>query len=358
MINHIRSLDGLRGVTAGYILFHHARLMLTQSYKEGLKLHPEAYSLIDKSMVYSFGIFKFGHEAVVIFFVLSGFLIHYKQVSKGINQLDLTSYFKKRVLRIYPTLLTALLLCFLVDIFLVLKSGTGTQVLLDKYSISSFLTNLFLIPDSPAWGENYPIWSLKHEWFFYLMYPILLALSRWHKSIPFITVIALYASYLTGLKIPFIVEASYTLSIWCMGALAAELYVFKKISNKNLRLCLILTILIYLLIYNHLKFTYKDIIFGLLVSSFLLLILNDRLARLSRLLSYFSWLGGFSYSLYLLHSPLLKLYKYVFVIPQGDENLPIHSWHVVIGSITALLLSYGIYYVTERFALNYKKTIK
>lgn len=165
MKENLKALDGIRGLSALYILIHHSRLALTMSYQNGLNLHPEKYEWYDKFMVYFFGLFKFGHEAVIVFFVLSGFLIHLRQAKPDFNfdEFRIRYYLKKRIIRIYPTLLTSFLLCLILDYIFYLYTGNSFVSIFSKYDLYAFISNLFLIPNSYAWGNNFPIWSLKHE---------------------------------------------------------------------------------------------------------------------------------------------------------------------------------------------------
>src|ERR1700722_10771871 len=70
-------LDGLRGLAALYVAMHHAFWLLQEGYTAGYLAHPAAYSRAQKIVALaSSSIFRLGHEAVLFFFVLSGFVIH------------------------------------------------------------------------------------------------------------------------------------------------------------------------------------------------------------------------------------------------------------------------------------------
>lgn len=147
-------LEALRGLAAMYVFAGHIVL-----YRLDLKAT-------------AFGqLFRFGQEAVMLFFLLSGFVIFY---STEIHR-DKTfrSYFVRRWRRIYPTFFLALTLAFL---------AAGHHVIWKVSFFRELLGNLFMFQDEQSlkpgvfigtFQGNSPLWSLSYEWWFYMMfYPI------------------------------------------------------------------------------------------------------------------------------------------------------------------------------------------
>lgn len=357
MSRSLKSLDGIRGLAALYVMIHHARLTLTQSFHNGLGLHPEKYSWYDKIMVYFFSLFKYGHEAVIVFFVLSGFVIHLKQADSKyeFRNFKVTDYLKKRIVRIYPTLIISFIVCILIELLINAVTGESLVFLLSKYNLTGFLYNLFLIPDGPIWGHNYPMWSLKHEWFFYLMYPILLWPLGTRPSLTLAIILTIYLSYCFGFKIPFIGTAAYTLLIWSLGGLLAYFYRHGRMKYVPY---LSLLSLFYPLINRENITTYPllDLVFGLIVVGVLALIISERATYISSFLVKFSWLGAFSYSLYLLHTPLIYGMAKIIMFSTSKQT-SYHLWYVVLACLIIPPICYIIYYSTERPAIIYKKKI-
>lgn len=355
--DNLKVLDGLRGLSAIYVLIHHARLTLTQPYFNGLLKHPEQYHWYDRLMVYFFSFFKFGHEAVIVFFVLSGFLIHFRYASSAyrISEFELGRYLKKRIVRIYPTLIVSFIVCFLTD-YMVLTI-TGDSYPLSQYSLSRFLFNFFLVPDSPLWGSNFPVWSLKHEWFFYLMYPLLLWCYHQQRILPLVLTLGLFIAYLLGYKIDYIGAAAYTMTIWLFGAIMATVYQQNE-KLFNYTPILIIFCLAYPFISRiNSNYPWLDLCFGLITTGCIALSIKYNKSTLAKALSSLAWLGTFSYSLYLLHFPILLLFKALAIHYALNKELPYHLWYVA-GSIMVIIpIVYLIYYFTERIALNYKKRI-
>ncbi len=358
MKENLKALDGLRGLAAVYVMVHHARLMLTQAYQNGLGLYPEKYEWYDKFMVYFFSLFKFGHEAVIVFFVLSGLVIHLNQAkpSYHFSNFNLLAYLKKRIIRIYPTLLVSFLVCVLTDYFIYLITNQSITTVFSKYQISYFISNLLLIPDTPIWGSNYPIWSLKHEWFFYMLYPFLLWLSTKNKYFPLVFAIVLFVSYVFGFKIILIGEAAYTLLVWLLGAILAVIYYHKNQKIIKFVPYLLLLVVVYPFLSRADKnFPEIDLTFGFIMMGVLALVLNYKIKPINYLLNKIAWLGTFSYSLYLLHMPILNLLKAMVLHFSSNKALPYHLWYVCLAILVVMPTVYFIFYFTERYAINYKK---
>src|SRR5437016_614353 len=69
-----RLLDALRGMAALYVVLHHAQWLLW-----GPLLSASGTTVVDRLIVAVTRTLSFGHQAVLVFFLISGFCIHYKQ---------------------------------------------------------------------------------------------------------------------------------------------------------------------------------------------------------------------------------------------------------------------------------------
>lgn len=145
-------LEALRGFAALYVVSHHIWLELSPN----IETSPLRFVL------------KHGMLAVMVFFVLSGFVIEYSTVTRSVDNFKL--YFRKRFARIYPLFLLALLAAYVVNS---LRAGHLLQP-----DFGSLCGNLLMLQGSPVtagrWFEPYdgngPLWSLTYEWWFYMMY--------------------------------------------------------------------------------------------------------------------------------------------------------------------------------------------
>lgn len=141
-------LEAVRGAAAIYVMLHHA----------------VSHELVLFGVPLGF-LFRFGQEAVVVFFILSGFVIKYSFDRRG--DMSAAEYWIARGLRIYPILLMALGLAFL--------AGGGTA---SARTPETFLLNLLMVQDDIArfggsvgsFAGNHPLWSLSYEWWFYVLF--------------------------------------------------------------------------------------------------------------------------------------------------------------------------------------------
>ncbi len=129
---------------------------------------------------YWFQIFGYGHLAVLLFFFLSGFSIHYSNFGRPrTSEPDWWDYFYLRFRRIYPIFLVAMGLTFLL---LFLSSGLHlalAEPLAAQMQPLRLAATFFFLTDY-SWGgqlfnvlpSNAPVWSLAYEVPYYLLYPL------------------------------------------------------------------------------------------------------------------------------------------------------------------------------------------
>ncbi|MEH1820665.1 MAG: acyltransferase [Nostoc sp.] len=146
----IEQLDGLRAICALVVLMTH---LINGAYwfTNNIDFSP---SLFFKSIA------SFGHIAVLIFFVLSGFVIGYTTPQK-FTWKEAKNYVIRRLIRLYPIYLFALLLTFIFT--------ENTYNLLDIVGHLFFLQGWLV----PVIKNNLALWSLHYEFIFYLLFLII-----------------------------------------------------------------------------------------------------------------------------------------------------------------------------------------
>lgn len=118
------------------------------------------------------GLAGYGHEAVVLFFVLSGYVIAYTREHKD---RDWRHYAAQRLSRLWSVALPAIVLTLLLDAW-------GRSLLPGLYGhvsgswertlASAFFFNEFWV-EGWAVGSNIPMWSLSYEAGYYLLFGVL-----------------------------------------------------------------------------------------------------------------------------------------------------------------------------------------
>src|SRR5690349_6415685 len=142
-------LEALRGFAAIYVVVYHV-LMHVQLKVAGFDL---------------LFFFRFGQEAVILFFLLSGFVIKYS--FERSKDKSFKSYFLKRFTRIFIPLLFVLVLSY------ALQSVAAGRLI--NPAAGTLMANLCMLQDVnvkpnvffSTYMGNAPLWSLAFEWWFY-----------------------------------------------------------------------------------------------------------------------------------------------------------------------------------------------
>ena len=186
MKNRLAHLDMMRGLAALLVCVSHLR----------------AFLLVDSSRVHAPGIISqalyfitgFGHESVVVFFVLSGYFVGggvVKAFSRG--RWSWAAYAIRRLTRLWIVLLPALLITLVLDF-------TGSHLAPEEYQgihhdlyhsgpalnapadwgLAAFCGNAIFLQTilTPVFGTNGPLWSLANEFWYYLLFPLLLGVIK------------------------------------------------------------------------------------------------------------------------------------------------------------------------------------
>ena len=166
--HHAVLISLLRGLAAVQVVAAHLRA----------QFYPSLKSLPDPTLWYQALAFAtgFAHQAVVLFFVLSGWLVGGSLLNK-LGQPDAMAHYAiDRVTRMWIVLIPAMLLTLLLGI----AGGEVDAARADfgadsPYSWSAFLGNLVGVQDLavPRYGGNFALWSLANEMWYYVLFPLL-----------------------------------------------------------------------------------------------------------------------------------------------------------------------------------------
>ncbi|HKP61993.1 MAG TPA: acyltransferase [Polyangiales bacterium] len=167
-----------RGVAALAVCSSHLRSFLLLDWADVTQRGPLAAALYVAT--------GFSHQAVIVFFVLSGFLVGGNAMKSFMDgQWSFREYWLRRLTRLWIVLLPALILTAVWNGVLhhidvpPYANEVRTFIGTPDYGPAAFLGNLAFLQTIlvPTYGNNGPLWSLANEFWYYVLFP--LALSAW-----------------------------------------------------------------------------------------------------------------------------------------------------------------------------------
>jgi peptidoglycan/LPS O-acetylase OafA/YrhL len=181
------NLDLVRGLSALLVMLGHLRGFIFQDFGELNNAGPLA-----KGFYFATGL---GHQAVMVFFVLSGYFVGGSVISGLIKgRFSWGAYARARLTRLWMVLLPALLLTLAIDSLgsswnpgayggeLSSRFMSGPSLLRPaSYDVKTFVGNLGFLQNVlvPVYGTNGPLWSLANEFWYYVLFPLIaVAMAR------------------------------------------------------------------------------------------------------------------------------------------------------------------------------------
>ncbi|WP_239162702.1 acyltransferase family protein [Paractinoplanes rishiriensis] len=282
----IRGLDGIRGLLALYVVVHHCWLLTYPGYPANTG---PAW----------LGWLVHGRLAVVAFIVLSGFSLATGPARDGWRLGGVRDFARRRARRILPPYWAALALSLV--------------IVSDPPGPRSAVVHILLLQDLVAVrSPNGAFWSIAVEAGLYVAFPVLLLLRRragTTLTLAAVTVPVIVAGLL-GLAAPGR-PIGYTLEflpLFTAGVVAAGARVTPRLAALAAAPVLLL-IAVQGPVWTVRHYYWVDLAAGPAIALFLAAIAGGRPAALVRFLDSrpLRTLGGFSYSLYLIHLPVIAL---------------------------------------------------
>jgi peptidoglycan/LPS O-acetylase OafA/YrhL len=354
---HLDYLDGLRAFAALFVVFHHAYL---QSWPT--LLYPDSAPGKLESIL--FGWLIYGHFSVTFFIALSGFCLMMPVLRSGSLRGGARGFALARIRRILPPYYAALLLSIVIAAgFLKVHTHTMYDQSL-PLTAGGILGHIFLVQNLQAapYEINAPLWSVATESQIYVIFPLLVWIWMRKGIAPVLALTAALASGFYALVyFNFIAmlnpEFVFIFAIGMFAAIRAfrETKQPAKVRDWKFKLLAVVAGLMILralwLIPGNLSSGPVLNIFVGIGSAFLLIAATRSEKSIVRRIAEFPpvvWIGGFSYTLYLLHFPLQQLTWQLFVQPCRLSKLT--GFLIVAGPGTAIivLVSFAFYRVFEK----------
>ena len=292
--------------------------------------------------------FELGHQGVLGFFVMSGYLVGGSVLASIRKRKDfLREYAIHRFARIYIVTVPALILTFIVDSFgrdfLPNTDFYDLPLFAGHYSARVFIGNVLNFQEIhlPTYGTNSPLWSLACEFWYYITFPLLLApLARnypnWFRYGGFAVGLAVFLTLASLPVRPLIASRWGALAIYFAALVPIRLLVRGPLLAAHPWLQ-----------------DAADLWSALLLANLMLTVRHSPAEGWNALRPQFhKTLADFSFSLYVVHMPILILLRSIedsIMGPEWAKQLatPAHWATLPLVMGVCIVVAYGFSRLTE-----------
>lgn len=343
-------LDAVRGIAALTVMAFHYRGFFFSSFSQ-IAQSGTPQVTHDRANI--------GNTAVLIFFVLSGYLVG-GSVIKGLrrHRWSTKDYLIKRLTRLWVVLIPAVLIGLTLDAVRVHFFGDASLTHRD-FAVSTVLGNLVFLQGlfigTP--GSNTALWSLTNEFWYYILFPLMvvpwvLRSSAWVKVAAIVFVAAFLAFTVHHTSVSALNHIAVLFPIWLFGALVALLpsrdFGRAKVPvTVGLIVAMVAVTLITSRINGHVHaFQYGSSLLFLALLYMLLQYPAEAGAGVYKMAAGF--FSRISYSLYLLHLPLGLLLG-ALLLGGGHARPRTFGNFLLFAAFSglAILITYGFYLLFE-----------
>jgi peptidoglycan/LPS O-acetylase OafA/YrhL len=353
-----RVLDFARALAALLVLLFHIRstLLAPLGALDGYNAATVGFYLLT----------SFGHDAVIVFFVLSGLL-----VGGAVLRLDfdspheLRTYWLDRSVRIAPVLVAATVLAVTLQHAIPNAAchDAPATILGNAMGLQNFLVRPLC--------NNLPLWSISNEIVYYVAFPVIVAALSGVFSIR----LALCSAGLALVFALALVRAPFDdtnivldFPFWLIGA---ALWLVPRGLGRQRSLALLLlagALLLGRLEIGRQHWWFRDLALALSFAYTLATFFDAAMPRegtnaaLANCLALpFRWFAEISFSLYVVHYPLIRLYGAAIGITHADARYTTISWRFLLefAGLTAvcIVVAFGFSLLFERPRGLFKRAI-
>lgn len=355
---HLRHVEGLRAIAALVVYVNHA---YGQTWNCMSGQFPSSWfmSLFTYSLVA-------GHMAVAVFIVISGFCLTLPVVkNEGQLRGGTRAFLARRARRILPPYYAAVGVCMLL-IWTIIGKPTGTlwdePVRADLHSI---VAHLFLVQDFFATAHiNYVFWSIAVEWQIYWLFPIFV--WSWRRYGPAATVAA---ALVVGYVLRFQFAESrlargspHFIGFFALGMLAAYVardtgptyrWLRDRVPWGLLAGLFGAAVAIACAVWGwdsaSKRLPYLDFPVALAATALLIHTSSSTERRATGVLAWrpLVLIGTFSYSVYLIHAPMLQIMWQYVLSPAHVHPVPMFWALMGPGAVVTLAVAYAFFRLFE-----------
>ena len=311
----------------------------------------------------------FAHQAVLVFFLISGWLVGGSLLNKLAQPDALKLYAIDRVTRLWTVLIPTFVLILAFGILTgTLDAASADFSPANPYSWAAFAGNLAGLQtiSVPEFGGNFPLWSLANESWYYMLFPLLVLCAAPARAGKRLLPGALLL--LLALLLPFTIVLYF--SIWLLGAGFSRL----RLECNQLTRFSLLALLGVLAVYFRLTGRTNEIngdtfVTYLILSVLFLLFLSStviktdpRVRLVAPVRAVANFFSNFSFTLYVVHIPVLGMLGWLGT-HLFDKNALVHDSLGDLGLfvamlVTVVLFSYGFYRLFEARTYQVRRWLK
>ena len=205
MRGRLHQLDSLRGLAALSVMLSHVFLVFPQVWDTR---SPEQASMFIKLFMFSpLRVVWAGHEAVIFFFILSGFVLALLFFGNSEPQ-PYRLYLTKRILRIYPPYLAAALLAIGLRELIFIGSvphvsGWFNQSWQSSATVGTIMDHILMVGSFNNCAFNPVLWSLVHEMRISIVFPLIIWVLVRHEKLSLILPVAFTSVYWLSITLKF-----------------------------------------------------------------------------------------------------------------------------------------------------------
>jgi peptidoglycan/LPS O-acetylase OafA/YrhL len=341
-------VEGLRGVAALYVFLFHIWQLAIQHTTTGTLLGWMTFTPF----------MQYGHFAVAVFIVISGYCLALPVAMRPDMRFDAKTFFVRRARRLMPAYVPVVFLSVIPFCAVALLQGKHINVPHVALAVALHLGLVHNLSFATTEYLNGPLWSIALEAQIYVAFALIL-IPVWRR---FGLAAQLGVALALGLLPHFVLHSLDWTSPWLCGlfamgvvaaAFTARASSMPKLPWKTLTFVAAAVAVVLIAPFRD-QITADgalwpmDVALGAAVALFFVASVHDERIPFARFLASrpVVLLGTFSYSLYLIHAPLVDLTSAILHRAHAGTLLSALAWGALIPLV--VLAAYGFYRVFER----------
>jgi peptidoglycan/LPS O-acetylase OafA/YrhL len=308
-----------------------------------------------------------GFIGVDIFFVISGYLMTAIITTEiQSNRFNLVCFYKRRIKRLFPSILFTLLLCLLFGYFF-LNASEYKELSKETVGALTFVSNFVFLNESGYFNQDslqkplLHFWSLGIEEQFYLIWPLVIFLiSKYKKNYLYSFIVIFTASFLCNLFFFFKGHTNLDFyspftRIWelVFGGIIASSVNTKSFKNLFSYAGFLLLLLSLILINNSEQYPGYFALLPIFSSGFLINSNpNNFLISLFLRNKLIKWLGKISYPFYLVHWPIIVFYHSINGQIEKNLRFPLLLISLILAYVLHFIIENPIRYTAKKYTVT------